>query len=101
MVPAKQHCTTFSPSDADKDFATEMINYLFGFYYKPTTEQMVQQTMTDLKKLATNDTQSLSKTFINAGLFETEELILLNNIDNRLHFIGPYTACLRCLLMNL
>lgn len=62
---------------------------------------MVKKTVANLKQLAKNDTSGLSKDFIRAGLFDTDELVLLNNVDNRLHFVGPYTACLRCLLMEL
>lgn len=78
-----------------------MLYYLFGFYYKQTTESTIKKTVANLQQLAKNDLSGLSKDFINAGLFDTDELVLLNNVDNRLHFVGPYTACLRCLLMNL
>lgn len=85
----------------DNELANEMVYYLMGFYYKPTTESMIKKTVADMKKLANNDLSGLSKTFINAGLFDTDELTLLNNVDNRLHFVGPFTACLRCILMEL
>lgn len=98
MTPSKQHCTTFTPSSEDSSLAEELVYYLFGFYKKATTKDMIAKEIGDLKSLSQNDTTKLSEDYIKAGFFTTDELIMLNNTDHRLHFIGPYTSCLRLLL---
>ena len=97
----KQHCSQYYTSNEDSELAEILVHYVMGIYKDGTTKQMIEGHMQNLKNLAEANTKDLSLEYINKGLFTTEELILLNNINHRSNFIGPYTACLRLLISTL
>lgn len=90
-----QNCSRISTTVDDSELVSELVYYLMGFYKKNTTKGMIEKEMSDLMALSKNNLKGLSDDYIKAGLFTTDELILLNHGDHRLHFVGPYTACLR------
>ncbi len=71
-----------------------------GIYKNSNSRVLVDADIQNIKDLAQNETNNLPEDFSKLGYFDTEELILLNNVDHRSNFIGPYTACLRHVLSN-
>lgn len=96
-----QSCTVFTPDKDDSDLVEELVYYIFGLYKYNRTKKMIANELMDLKSLSQNQTDGLGKDFQNMGLFQTDELIQLNNVDHRMNFIGPYTAVLRMCISSL
>ena len=72
-----------------------MVYYILGFYYDANTKTMIERELVNLRNLSDNNTTELSESYIKGGLLDTDEMVLLNGVDHRLNFIGPYTAALR------
>lgn len=95
QLSESQNCSRIATTSDDQDLASELVYYLMGFYKKNTTKGMIEKELGDLKSLSENSLKGLSEDYIKAGFFTTDELVMLNHGDHRLHFVGPYTACLR------
>jgi len=72
-----------------------------GIYKDGKSKGLIEAEAQKLKSLSQNDTTKLSEQYIKQGLFTTDELVILNNIEHRSNFVGPYTASMRHLISNL
>jgi hypothetical protein len=97
----QQHCSTYSVSREDSELAEHLVHYVMGLYKDGKSKQLIEAEAQNLKSLSQNDTTKLSEQYIKKGLFTTEELVILNNIEHRSNFVGPYTASMRHLISNL
>ena len=101
VMNEQQHCSTYSNSREDSDLAEHLVYYVMGIYKDGKSKGLIEAEAQKLKSLSQNDTTKLSEQYIKQGLFTTDELVILNNIEHRSNFVGPYTASMRHLISNL
>ena len=100
-IEEKQHCSKYWESRDDIALTERMVYYLMGIYKDSSSKKVIEQDIKNLKDLAEDNVSDVTFEYVKKGFFTTDELVLLNGLEHRTNFIGPYTSCLRLIISRL
>ena len=101
VLGEKLNCSHYNADVKDVELVKRMVYYVFGMYSDAQAKSYIDTELKKLREFNSDKEEDWMVSYRNKGLLNTDEMNMLNGVDHRLNFIGPYTSSLRCVIGNL